>query len=281
MLKTFREFLTGNEAMLEKMASILARDCRQWLVDSNCVPVYRGMHADAIAAQGVEGEGVDVSENLFKQRVKKDREPLDSPKWLHDLMNKKMVADFGIPFRSQSLFAMRNEDTASNYGKVYMVYPMGRYDYAWSPIVSDATSNLYEWTDYAFVDKDATWDDLQDYAEEIPHKLVPAYRRAWQQTLMQNPSLKSSGFDDSFQSFFTAMKNDNRAMKQIVESVVSYNDLWKYNAGLMQVLTKRDFNNTEIMIAADSYYAVKLARNQERELVHKLMEKMNRADDSA
>lgn len=281
MVKTFKEFLTGNEAVLEKIAEIIARDCREWLIDSNFVPVFRGMRADAIAGRGVEGQVVDVSENLFKVDVKKDREPLDSPKWLHDLMNKKMMMDSGIPFRSQSVFAIRDEDTASNFGKVYMVYPIGRYDYAWSPIVGDATSALYEWTDYAFVDKGAAWDDLQDYAEEIPHKLMPAYRRAWQQTLMQNPRLKSSGFDDSFQSFFTAMKNDNRVMKQIVKSVVLKNDLWKYNTGLMHALTKYDLNNTEIMISADSYYAVKLIRNQEHKLVHKLMEKMNRADDSA
>jgi hypothetical protein len=276
MTGTFKDFLAEGDSNLDKIADIIVRDCKKWLIDSNCIPIYRGMGKRWWG----KGEGTDLLENILKIRVMKDREPRDSPKWLHESMSKKMVADFGIPFRSQSVFAIRSIDMASNFGEIYMVYPIGRYDYAWSAVVNDATVSLYEWSDNTFISRNTKWDDLANVVENMPTELADMFQRTWDFMIKEHEHLKNRGFDSSLQSFMRAMQLNHDLKKEIIELVIFQNDLWTYNNGLMQVLTKPDFNETEIMIATDSYYAVKFEKHQEHELIHKLIEKLKHADGS-
>lgn len=90
-------------------------------------PLYRGMHtaggSDKLLSKGsrlslgddelhMSGDYVSMFDNWTKQR-------------------------FGTPFLSKGVFTTGSKDTASKYGEVFLVIPVGQFDYIWSPTVHD------------------------------------------------------------------------------------------------------------------------------------------------
>lgn len=75
--------------------------------------------------------GDDESQPFMAKRTPSNRKPKDIPPQLHRALDNWFENQFGIPYRSQSVFATGNRRQALEYGDVFLFYPIGQYSYLW------------------------------------------------------------------------------------------------------------------------------------------------------
>lgn len=73
----------------------------------------------------------------FQRDYREDREPKDSSKDLTNIFNLAIDSAGGKADRNNAIFVSGNARTASIYGQVYVVFPMGNFDYTWHKDIDD------------------------------------------------------------------------------------------------------------------------------------------------
>jgi len=74
--------------------------------------------------------------------VRKNRTPIDTPEDTQELIDDWFEKRTGIRFRESSVFATGNPANAEAYGSLSVMFPVGKFNYAWSPVYDDLTSSL-------------------------------------------------------------------------------------------------------------------------------------------
>ena len=121
----FFKFINEETADLDDMnrvANIIKKDCSKFLKETGNIPIYRGM------------KGLDVGP--LKIKSVKERKPLNTPGKIHDLLNRLFNKRFKWSVRN-GVFVSGNIKDAKFYGLDYRFFPIGDYDYVWSPVVQD------------------------------------------------------------------------------------------------------------------------------------------------
>ncbi len=284
MTKTFKDFVSDENKKMAAITDILVRDCKKWLTETNCFPVYRGMFHERDKrsieqllphSQSIDHKSeVDISESIFMLKVNKQRKPTDSPQWLHDALNENIEAKTGIAFRSKSVFVVPSADIASNYGMPYIVFPIGDYDYAWSTILLDAMYDLYGWLDI----DGRQYDKWEDVIRQKP-KIGVMFRDAWKRYLKDNPKKVKQGFTQDFESFRDVAEDATHfnIQRDVIQNVIENNSLWEFNTGLLDVITTPMYHDHEIMVSTDFYYAVPASTKNDSTLVKELRRKLQNA----
>ena len=76
---------------------------------------------------------------LVKVRApRQDRQPKDTIPTLHHKLDGLLERDFGVKYRSSSIFATANRNVAREYGLAYFLLPLGDFKFCWSPVSDDA-----------------------------------------------------------------------------------------------------------------------------------------------
>lgn len=195
-----------NEMEIDEARSIIKRDCAQWL--SEGVTVYRGLP-----------ERKNVGDRLLtKLNVRKDRRPMSSSKEVSAMLDDILQEKTGIKFRSQSVFCAKSKRVATGYGVPYEIFPIGQYDYCWSPYLEDAF--------------------FQIGRGEISVKFKREIKK-----VMDEEEMEPYEFMD-----IEEISQDPKAILTAIKLIPNF---WKFNTDLKSVP-----DNHEIMIACDSYYAV-------------------------
>ena len=65
-----------------------------------------------------------------------DRTPMSTAQVTHDRFNAYFQEKFGAPFRN-SLHTSGDGGHASSYGNLFEIYPIGDFEFVWSPKVND------------------------------------------------------------------------------------------------------------------------------------------------
>lgn len=159
MNQTFKQFLSETTVVDEDdmnkvvaIAKLIKRDCQEYLRDSQSGNfLYRGIRA----------EFQDSFGDMHRFATAKNRLPLDSPKWLHDVWNEIIEDKTGIAgARDRALFTTNQREQAMEYsgysGSVYIVFPIGPYDLLWDEDVYDS-----------FIHVKAVWDRLMKQNSQI------------------------------------------------------------------------------------------------------------------
>jgi len=115
----------------KEVTELLLRKCGKWIKESNGEPAYRGMLG---------------KKQWGKFNVRQDRQPKDSPKVYHEMMDKDFKKEFGWFARSAGLFVTGNEDTSDLYGDPYVIFPIDNFRYIWSQKIQDLLQVLPEKT---------------------------------------------------------------------------------------------------------------------------------------
>jgi len=284
MTQTFKNFVRDENEKLDVITDILVRDCKKWLTETNCFPVYRGMFYSSDKSsieqllphsQVIDHKpGVDISESLFKFKVNKQRKPTDSPPWLHDALDKNLEAETGIAFRSKSVFVTPSVDIANNYGMAYITFPIGDYDYAWSTTLLDAMDDLYGW----LTNECWRYDSWEEVIRKKP-KIGVMFRDAWKRYLKDYPKKVKQGFTKDFESFKDVAEDATHfaIKKDVIQNVIENNSFWKFNIGLLDVITDPKYHDHEIMVSTDFYYAVPASTKNDSMLVRELRRKLQNA----
>lgn len=191
------------------------KDCAPYLKAIQGRRLYRGLNESKFESEANGG--------VFLGHVRNDRRPRDSNRWLHDVMDKFFMEKMGVPARSASLFAVKDFGTAENYAPLqqgaHVIFPIGNFEYAWSPIIQD----LYV--------------ELESEFPTTNTKLVPAIKRA----------CKATGAD--FEEIYAGSDD----YEVVIEWLLTHEGdrLYKFNTGLAVAPKK-----AEVMIICDSFYAV-------------------------
>lgn len=129
-MKSFKNFLVEREPLPtmdgKTTMEYLQANCSKYLSENNDLDrniMYRGMPFKA------EGSVV--------MTVRKDRKPLDTGMGLHTVMDEWFFEKFGHRARSQGLFVTGDTKQVSLYGERFIIFPVGEYEYIWSPMVRD------------------------------------------------------------------------------------------------------------------------------------------------
>jgi hypothetical protein len=135
-MTTFKQFILENTE--PDLAQIIKTHCGQFLRESACEKMYRGVKSvDFESSTKSFGKVKDTDVVYFTGTPRTDRKPKDTNQLVHDLANDWFEVQFGWPARSEGLFCSGSWSTASMYGRPCLVFPMDGYKYIWSNEVSD------------------------------------------------------------------------------------------------------------------------------------------------
>ena len=129
------EFITENESD--------AMDIRYWSrkIKQNCQPFLQQSKGNHLF-RGVKAR---TYEQFIDKDVRlTDRMPKDSSSRLHHKYNEYFTTEFGEPFRN-AIFCSGKSSEASEYGRVFSIFPVGDFSFIWSKTVPDLFGR---WQDY-------------------------------------------------------------------------------------------------------------------------------------
>jgi hypothetical protein len=131
MSLSFKQFLIESGPSMSKhdmevIWNTIQKDCQPYLQELEGTPetfmLYRGMR---------KNDPVTI------ETTRKDRKPVDSDPRLHNLADEWFNSKFGFKARSQAVFASPSVGMTKRYGTVYAIFPIGDFQYVWSPKVND------------------------------------------------------------------------------------------------------------------------------------------------
>lgn len=104
----------------------IERDCQPYLalLRAGATPLYRGAPVSA--------------EPISEWLVRRDRTPRNMPIELHEAADQWFSRTFGVRYRSAGLFCTGDRKQAAEFGgAVYQIFPIGGFQFCWSPKVRD------------------------------------------------------------------------------------------------------------------------------------------------
>ena len=133
-----------NEENIDEMVLMIQKNCQPFLKEINHNFLYRGYK--------------NKIKSIKKVITRTDRKPLGSSEEDHANFNKLFKKKFGWKARSEGVFCSSNTNDVRQYGNVNLVFPIGKYQYVWSPKVTDLTLYIEDYYDYE--EDFGSWEDF-------------------------------------------------------------------------------------------------------------------------
>ena len=122
-----------------KFMGKIKRDCQPYLKQAGNMVFRNGLW---------RGLGLDnPSARMTKTARLGDRIPRDMDQGLHEKLNVFFNNTYGHPYRN-GVFVTGDADEASQYGQLYQIFPIGNFDYLWSPDIPDLMGALSTYNHY-------------------------------------------------------------------------------------------------------------------------------------
>ena len=121
----------------ETLIDSIIRDCKPFLKEIDYeVDKYK-------LYRGTTGSDSIISvKPVFKQYARlNDRKPMNSSRVMHDFLNSWFEKNYGHPFRN-GVFVTGDMNFAENYGFINVIFPIGEFEYLWSPTYEDLYVHL-------------------------------------------------------------------------------------------------------------------------------------------
>ena len=112
----------------ELCSEVLRRDCQPWISESGLWTLLRGASV--------------MPDTYTKVKVRQDRKPLDASPKFQKFQNLIFHKAGLIANRSNSLFTTGSTDHAKAFGNLCVVFPIGKFNYTWSPNIRDGYEML-------------------------------------------------------------------------------------------------------------------------------------------
>ena len=126
----------------KQIASKIIEDCKPYIhevIDIDNNRLFRGLQLASFSQRADL-----IAEGVYKAAVRKDRKPLNSGLAVHKFIDDWMLTNLGSRFRSQSIFCTANRVTSLSFGKPFVILPIGKFSFAWSPFIEDLYSDVFE-----------------------------------------------------------------------------------------------------------------------------------------
>jgi hypothetical protein len=160
---------------------------------------------------------------LVKLSGNRVRHPTDTSPEMHALFVKHFSHQFGYPYRAMGVFCSTSRQQAAGYpGNLFLIFPIGEYEYIYAPDVDDAYSQF----DNHLVDMPGAWHEiLRDMGED------------------EEDYLTDTG-DVNYDAWY-----------QLVYEYLGKNTPYT-NANLKSALSMHSERGIEVVLKCDNYYAL-------------------------
>jgi hypothetical protein len=203
--------LFEEEQKLSSIIDIVRRDCQPYLQALD-KPLFRGILTNKSKSL------TKIEDGFYKGDVRKDRKPKDSSLEFHNLLDQYFEEKSGIKFRSNSLFCSFKRSVTGGYGDAFLIFPIGDFSYAWSPIFEDPYDEIYN--------------------SYIEHWNLPDKPYEYAQRVAKDMKIDAAG---------------NESLPVFKKVLGKFGDqLFNINKNINQAIGK----DNEIMLHCNSYYAV-------------------------
>jgi len=129
--KEFRQKLNEETPDIGEMVNKIVSDCQPFLkeIDGE-VDEYRLYR------------GIKSKEDFMKKKIRTDRKPSATKSIIHNMIDDYFEENFGIRFRSNSMFVNGDETATYTYGRTYIVFPIDKFKFLWTDLVFDLFISL-------------------------------------------------------------------------------------------------------------------------------------------
>lgn len=192
------DFETNHEA--QSFVDLIKRDCQHWIKESGLWTVLRGTSA--------------MPDTYARVKVRQDRKPLDSSIKFQEFQNLIFRKAGLIANRSNSLFTTGNTEHARSFGNTCVVFPIGKFNYTWSPYIRDG---------YEMLDRQYTLPSGEKFGSSIYDKLDDSAFDAEEYANSMQKALEYQGDDGSL---IKAIKSGNEIMIHCHEAYLIDRDFY-------------------------------------------------------
>lgn len=143
---TFKKFIAESEAHMAQLCAMIESDCKPFLNESErtnlMVRGFSNMYQKDHARSKIQDpQDEEAYVNYWTLPVRKDRRPTNSGDKEFEMQNTFFKGKFGVNARAEALFCFPDtgagRSSASSYGNVFVIFPIGDFKYLWSPKVRD------------------------------------------------------------------------------------------------------------------------------------------------
>ena len=133
----FKEYITEDVDKQEanERLKLILKDCKPYI---NILKKISFMYYFLSGRRSGYG-----SLDFDKKKVRQNRKPKDTPEEIHQWVDKWFYEKFGIKARSQTLFCTSDRTSAHTYGKIYYIFPIGKFEVIWSKEHMDLYKRAY------------------------------------------------------------------------------------------------------------------------------------------
>lgn len=200
-IKSVEEYDTMLKDIRRNCKQIIKTYKKRWNPESN---IYNN---NVLLMRGMRG----ISNGFDIVTAQKNRQPKDTPRWIHDKIDDTFEDLLDIRPRSTGTFCSGDYDMARNYGHDnYIIFPIGKFDFIWSKTVRDlyitlAASKAENYM-YDKVEQDgkklytkSEWDNYKYDGKSTNDELIRVYNEYVHDTIERDYELNGS-LDDAITS---------------------------------------------------------------------------------
>jgi hypothetical protein len=116
-----------------KLTAQVFKECRPYLNE------LRKSNAQHFFYRGTDKIG---GKRIMPVKPRKDRQPKDMPFEAHEYIDNYFKKKYGWKPRSEGVFTSYYQGNAGSYGQTTMFFPIGKYEYLFSPITTDLYTRI-------------------------------------------------------------------------------------------------------------------------------------------
>jgi len=200
--------------------------------------------------------GRKYKSEIFIGKIRKNRRPMDTPLEIHEMFDKMFKKKYGWEPRSNSIFCTGDIEQAGNYGKPYIIFPIGNFKYLWNPNIKDLFSNVFEEPDEWEIKPDDPNSILDLYYDKIDQEVrnigENLYYKQYEGDPDTDPDIDDwidDRYDEIIDDLLDKMVRENKRhnMEVYKEIVSEYSD---------RNLKKAIIEEKEIMVNCKEYIAL-------------------------
>lgn len=256
--------LEDNDTFSPEQVALIKKNCQPFLQQCNQRFLYRGIHS------------LKTNNEFIKFDVRQNRSPTGSSRILHELYIKAFNKLGFVANRNNSIFCSGSLDLADVYGNVYIVFPIGPFQFTWSPNTEDLLHSASLYKEYFENEavftlnyRDKTYLELLEqffktYDFNIIDKTVTNNHAQFKTDSIDNPKLDDTEIAKYF--YNTGGKTFGRDNNASVLKITNYTE-----ENILEFIKKLNYTDkdlpaaiesgNEIMIQCKDYYAVEYTTN--------------------
>lgn len=244
-IKSFKLFESNYDA--NQIKSIIERDCKKFIQEVGPAKFYRGFR---------QAERYEVTPGLNHIHNTGARSPKDTKIEVSDLIDDEFERKFGVRWRKDSVFTTKDIKISMDYGRPFLFYPIGDYEYLYNPEIVDLFTylqdlpwyldDIYWWMHYGDESSNGVWsvlghDFTEDYVESVrmAKNKLPHIEKDIEKIIKWEPEVLYEDWKK---------EQDLEMMEDIKDIVSGYKD-----SDLSKLLEKK---SPEVMFLCDEYYLV-------------------------